>query len=184
MSTKATLEQIEQATKQVGISDELRRDLIAMLADMLTPVEEEKTPPVKKQWVIMVSDPAGRIPADFETVGWVLQIEENESVASTERRLVDAAHHFNTTKRGRVMPVQTIGEACEVVKAGMFREAGVWVKTKVPVFVLRTRNEIPDTPSVLGGERGDYGRNDTANVITRDGRKITASQMTEEIGER
>ena len=37
----------------------------------------------------------------------------------------------------------TVGEAIENIPAKFFREADVWVKTKTPVLVLRTDNEIP-----------------------------------------
>ena len=43
---------------------------------------EETAPPVKKQFVILVSDPDGRWPKhDF--AGWVLQIPESESPATS-----------------------------------------------------------------------------------------------------
>ena len=43
------------------------------------------------------------------------------------------------------MPVKTVGEAIENVPAKLFKESDVWVKTKTPVLVLRTDNEIPNT---------------------------------------
>lgn len=104
--------------------------------------EEDKPPPVKKQFVILISDPDAKLPKhDF--VGWVLQIPENESVATTTDRIFRSAYDFNTTKKGRLLPVKTIGEAIENVPAKAFKEADVWVKTKTPVLMLRTDNEIP-----------------------------------------
>ena len=104
--------------------------------------EEDKPPPVKKQFVILISDPDAKLPKhDF--VGWVLQIPENESVATTTDRIFRSAYDFNTTKKGRLLPVKTIGEAIENVPAKAFKEADVWVKTKTPVLVLKTDNEIP-----------------------------------------
>ena len=41
------------------------------------------------------------------------------------------------------MPVETIGEACEVVTAKLFKEQNIWIKTKVPVLVVTTANKIP-----------------------------------------
>lgn len=102
----------------------------------------EKPPSVKKQFVILVSDPEGRMPkTDF--VGWVLQIPDNESPATTQDRLFRSSYDFNTTKKGRLLPVKTVGEAIENVPAKFFKEADVWVKTKTPVLVLKTDNEIP-----------------------------------------
>jgi hypothetical protein len=39
--------------------------------------------------------------------------------------------------------VKTVGEAIESLPAKAFKEADVWVKTKTPVLMLRTDNEIP-----------------------------------------
>jgi len=104
--------------------------------------EEEKPPPVKKQWVIVVSDPEGKLPKN-DFVGWVVQIPENESVVTTLERVHRASYDFNASKKGRLLPVKTVGEALENVPAKYFKEADVFVKTKVPVLMLRTDNEIP-----------------------------------------
>lgn len=121
----------------------LRRVVEEMnLAVQPDPSAEETLPAVKKQFVILVSDPEGRLPKhDF--VGWVLQIPEAESVATTQDRINRAAYDFNTTKKGRLLPVKTVGEAIENVPAKAFKEVDVWVKTKTPVLMLRTDNEIP-----------------------------------------
>ena len=121
----------------------LRRVLEEMnLAVQPDPGEEEKPPAVKKQFAILVSDPEGRLPKhDF--VGWVLQLPENESVVTTLDRVVRSAYDFNTTKKGRLLPVKTVGEALENIPAKAFKEADVWVKTKTPVLMLRTDNQIP-----------------------------------------
>ena len=104
--------------------------------------DDDKPPPVKKQWVILVSDPDGKMPkTDF--VGWVLQIPESESPATTQDRLFRSTYDFNTTKKGQLLPAKTVGESIENVPAKFFKEADLWVKTKTPVLVLKTDNEIP-----------------------------------------
>jgi hypothetical protein len=104
--------------------------------------DEEKAPAVKKQFVVLVSDPRGALDtSDF--VAWVLQIPETESVATTQDRILRSAYDFNVTKKGRLLPVKTIGEALENVPSRFFKEADVWVKTKTPVLVLKTDNQIP-----------------------------------------
>ncbi len=104
--------------------------------------DDDKPPAVKKQFVILVSDPDGKMPKT-DLVGWVLQIPESESVATTPDRLFRSSYDFNTTKKGSLMPVKTVGEAIENVPAKFFKEADVWVKTKTPVLVIKTDNEIP-----------------------------------------
>ncbi|MEO6876078.1 MAG: hypothetical protein ABI222_14770, partial [Opitutaceae bacterium] len=73
----------------------LRRVIEEMnLAVQPDPGEEEKPPAVKKQYVIVVSDPEGKLPkVDF--TGWVLQIPENDSPATTPDRVFKAAYDFN-----------------------------------------------------------------------------------------
>lgn len=116
--------------------------------------DEEKPPAVKKQFVILLSDPDAKMPKhDF--VGWVLQIPENESVATTQERIFRGAYDFNASKKGRLLPVKTVGEALENVATKYFKEADLWVKTKTPVLVLKTDNEIPKGEKPSKDERDD-----------------------------
>jgi hypothetical protein len=120
----------------------LRRVIEEMNIAVQPDTGEEKPPAVKKQWVIVISDPEERLPkGDF--VGWVLQIPENESVVTTPDRVLRGVYDFNASKKGRLLPVKTIGEAFENVPAKHFKDADLWVKTKTPVLMLRTNNEIP-----------------------------------------
>jgi hypothetical protein len=82
------------------------------------------------------------LPKD-DFVGWVVQIPEDESPVTTQDRLFRGAYDFNASKRGRLLPVKTVGEAIENVPAKHFKEADLWVKTKTPVLILRTDNRIP-----------------------------------------
>lgn len=115
---------------------------MCVLAEAKAAQEDEKEPAVKKQFAVLVSDPEDRFPKhDF--AAWVLQIPENESVATTQERIFRAAYDFNATKKGRLLPVKSVGEALECVPAKHFKECDVWVKTKTPVLVLTTDNVIP-----------------------------------------
>ena len=121
----------------------LRRVMEEMnLAVQPDTLDDEKPPSLKKQFVILVSDPDSKFPkTDF--AGWVLQIPENESPATVEERIFRGAYDYNTTKKGRLYPAKTVGEALENIPAKHFKETEVWVKTKTPVLVLKTDNEIP-----------------------------------------
>ena len=114
-------------------------------------VIQEENPPaerVPKQFAILISDPEGNIPStDF--TGWVLQMPEEDSPAILEGQLHKAAYDFNQTPKGRRMPVKSIGEACEVVPARILKEHQLCVKTKEPVIILKTNNEIPMEPTGL-----------------------------------
>lgn len=143
-------EQVEPAT--------LRR-IVEKMNLAVQPEDGDKPPAVKKQFVVLVSDPDGYLdptrtgtglpPTDM--VAWVLQIPDNESVATTQDRILRSAYDYNASRKGQLMPVKTVGEAIENVPSKFFKEADVWVKTKTPVLVLRTDNEIPkEAPS--GGD--------------------------------
>jgi hypothetical protein len=103
----------------------------------------ESTPAVKKQFCVLVSDPDGVLPPLLDLVAWVVQIEESESPATVQERINRAAYDFNTTKRGRMLPCFKVGDALENIPAKHHKAAGLWVKTKTPVLVLKTSNEIP-----------------------------------------
>jgi hypothetical protein len=121
----------------------LRRVVEEMnLAAQPDPGEGDAKPPVKKQFIILVSDPNEKMPKNDFT-GWVLQIPEDESPASVQERLLKGAYDYNASKKGRLYPARTVGDAVENVPAKFFRDVELWVKTKTPVIVLRTDNEIP-----------------------------------------
>lgn len=102
---------------------------------------EEKPPSTKKQFVVLVSDPLSLINDDF--VAWVLQIPEEESPATVQDRINRASYDFNASRKGQLLPVKSVGESIENVPAKYFREADLWIKTKIPVLVIKTDNIIP-----------------------------------------
>ena len=107
--------------------------------------EEERAlrpPPVKKQFVMLMSDPEGVL-NQKDMVGWIAQIPEDDSIATTASRIHSAAYEYNATPKGARMPVETIGEACEVVSAKLFKEQNIWVKSKTPLLIVPVENKIP-----------------------------------------
>jgi hypothetical protein len=141
---KIDVSKVAEILKKNHIDPTLLRKVVEEmnLAVQPDPGDDEKPPAVKKQFVIVVSDPDGKMPKT-DLVGWVLQIPENESPATTPDRVFRSAYDFNTTKKGQLLPVKTVGEAIENVPAKFFKETDVWVKTKTPVLVMKTNNEIP-----------------------------------------
>ena len=140
---KIDVNKVAEILKKNQVDPKILRQIVEAM-NILAQAEsdEEKPPAVKKQWAILISDPEDRLPkTDF--AGWVLQIPEDESVATTQDRIFRAVYEFNTTKKGRLLPSKTVGEALENVPAKHFKETGVWVKSKTPVLMLKTDNEIP-----------------------------------------
>ena len=143
MSSKIEIDIVAQAMKSEAITPEQIRAVIEKLTALNTPDEDDKLPAVKKQFVVIVSDPSGIIPPLADFVAWVAQIPESESPATILDRINRAAYDYNTTKKGRLLPVKTHGEAIEAVPSKFLKECDVWVKTKTPVLVVKTDNEIP-----------------------------------------
>ena len=141
---KIDVNQVAEILKRNDIDPALLRQIVEEMNQAVEPeVDEEKPPAVKKQYSIVVSDPDNQLPEKAEFTGWVFQIPEDSSVTSTTERIHKAAYDFNTTKKGRMMPAKTIADAVENIPAKHFKEQQVWVKTKAPVFVIRSDNDIP-----------------------------------------
>jgi hypothetical protein len=140
---KIEVNKVAEILKKNQVDPKLLRQIVEEMNLLTQPeADDEKPPAVKKQFVFLLSDPDGKMPKqDF--VGWVLQIPESESVATTPDRIFRAVYDFNASKKGRLLPAKTIGEAMEHVPAKHFKEAEIWVKTKEPVLVVKTDNEIP-----------------------------------------
>lgn len=143
---KIALDKVAEAIKAEQVEpDKLRRIIERLnLEAQPEPGSAEDAPPAcKKQFAVLVSDPENRLSGVPDLVAWVLRIPENESVATVQDRIFRAAYDFNASKKGRLLPVKTVGEALENVATKYFKEADVWVNTKTPVLMLRTNNEIP-----------------------------------------
>lgn len=139
---------------QVLSDNQLEPDTITKLLKQIeeqaaAEAEAEKAnrePTVKKQFVIIVSDPRGTLP-DEDYVGWVAQIPEDDPVGDTMDRLIRASYEYNISKKGRKYPVKTVGEACEAVGARFLKEQNLAIKNKIPVSVIKTDNKIPEIES-------------------------------------
>jgi hypothetical protein len=149
---KIDVNKVAEILKNNEVDPKLLRQIVEEM-NLLTQAEanEEKPPAIKKQWAILISDPEGKLPEN-DFVGWILQLPEDDSVATTQERIFKGTYEYNATRKGRLNPAKTVGEALEYIPAKHFKEADLWVKSKVPVLMLRTDNEIPKDES--HGNRG------------------------------
>ena len=107
---KIDVNKVAEILKKNEISPAVLRRVMEELnlAAQPDPGEGEKPPPLKKQFVILISDPEEKLPkTDF--AGWVLQIPENESVVTTQERIFRASYDWNTTKKGGGSSLLTAG---------------------------------------------------------------------------
>lgn len=141
---KIEVSQVAEILKRHKLEPALLREIVQELNEVTQPGadDEIKPPAPKKQFVILLSDPQTKLPK-ADLVGWVVQIAENASPHSTTDRIFKAAYDYNASKRGRLLPVKSVGEALESTGAKYFKEAELWVKTKTPVAVVVTDNVLP-----------------------------------------
>jgi hypothetical protein len=141
---KIEVSQVAEILKRHKIDPSLLREIVEELNNATQPGNDEeiKPPAPKKQFVVLLSDPAGKL-SKADLVGWVVQIPEDASPHSTTDRIFKGAYDFNASKRGRLLPVKSVGEALESGSAKYFKEAELWVKTKLPVAVMVTDNVLP-----------------------------------------
>lgn len=158
---KIEVSQVAEILKKHKIEPELLREIVEAMNEITAPAANEdiKPPPPKKQFVVLLSDPQGRLPKQ-DLVGWVVQIPENASPHSTTDRIFKGAYDFNVSKRGRLLPVKSVGEALESASAKYFKDAELWVKTKLPVAVMVTDNILPKDEFKI--EKVDRRRKDEA----------------------
>lgn len=141
---KIEINQAADIIKKHKVAPEVIREIVEEMNEVTAPAADEdiKPPAPKKQHVILLSDPSGILPTK-DLTGWVVQIPENASPFSTVERILKGAYDFNASKKGRLLPVKTVGEALESASAKYFKEAELWVKTKLPVAVMVTDNVLP-----------------------------------------
>ncbi len=140
--SKIPIELVAAAMKQAHVDPAKLREVIELINSEIAAQEKdegEKQPAPKRQFVILT--PPTESPG-ADKIGWIIQIEESEHPMTAVDKIVNAASTFNTSKRGRMLPVKTVGEAIENVSAKIFKEHGVWIKTKLPVTVCSSSNTI------------------------------------------
>jgi hypothetical protein len=142
--SKIEISQAAEILKKHKIEPATLREIVEEMNEITAPAEgEDIAPPApKKQFVIVLSDPEGKLPKK-DLTGWVVLIPENASPFSTMDRVFKGAYDFNASKKGRMLPVKSIGEALESVGPKYFKESELWVRTKLPVAVVVTDNVLP-----------------------------------------
>jgi hypothetical protein len=141
---KIEVNQVAEILKKHKIEPVTLREVVEEMNEITAPAaDEDIAPPApKKQFVVLLSDMEGKLPKQ-DLTGWVVQIPEDASPYSTTDRIFKGAYDFNASKRGRMLPVKSIGEALESASAKYFKESELWVKTKLPVAVIVTDNVLP-----------------------------------------
>ena len=133
------LELLSNAT--VAVDEAAKTEEEAVDVSEETGNDEEGEPKPKQQFVILVSDTNGIINKDL--VGWVLQIPENDDVATVLDSIKSGAYNFNASKKGQKYPVSSIGQAIANVPNKFFKTNNLKIKTKEPIQIITTNNVLP-----------------------------------------
>lgn len=142
MSNKVNINLVAETLKRHKLEPAVLREIIEELNAAAKPETEtvDSGPKSKKEFVIL-ADSSG-------TTGWVLQISADSGQHTIIDRINRAAHDFNNSKAGRLLPVKTVAEALESVKRKFMKEADVLVKTRIPVSIIKTNNKLSEPPSI------------------------------------
>lgn len=149
MSDKIALTDVAQTLKTHKLEPSVVREILEELSQLASDAEADKAEPAprtKQQFVVVVADKERKLRAEALT-GWVVQIPEEAAPPSVIDRINEAAHAFNASKKGRLLPVKSIGEAFESVKRRFLKEAGITVKTKTPIYLIPTDNVLTEPPT-------------------------------------
>lgn len=142
MSNKVDLALVADVIKRHKIAPPEARSIIEELNALVAKEEAdkpEKAPRSKKQIVVLTTD---------GNLGWAVQLLEDAAPHSAADRIVQGAHAFNASKKGRLLPVKSLGEAFESVAPRFFKDAEAKVLTKLAVPILRVTNTLPEAPTV------------------------------------
>jgi hypothetical protein len=144
---KIQVSAVAEILKKHKLKPALLREIVEEMNALTLVSESDVQPPApKRQFVVILSDATGLISKRIDArnlVGWVVQIPENASPFSTMERVFKGAYDFNASKKGRLLPVKSVGEAIECASAKYFSEAELKVKTKLPVAIIVTDNVLP-----------------------------------------
>ncbi|KAF0093457.1 MAG: hypothetical protein E1N59_2858 [Puniceicoccaceae bacterium 5H] len=127
--------------------------IIGDIEEEMKLMEAEKPPVdrIKKQLVVIVYDQNGDLVGKDFTAS-VVKIPEDDSPLTAEELLHRATYDFNTTPKGRRLPIKTVAEACEALPKRIQKDYNISVLTKSPVLAIRTANDIPFDQIKKGGD--------------------------------
>lgn len=145
MSAKLTIDEVIAIVTRQRLSPPDQIALIKELKARAQTKEADKEPgePKAKNQLVILSDPSGQR-------GWVIQIPESASPASLVDRVNEAAHAFNASKKGHLLPVKSISEALSGISRKWFKNVDLTlVRTKEAVAIIPlAADKLSEPPSV------------------------------------
>ncbi|MFM8904247.1 MAG: hypothetical protein ACKOIB_03240 [Verrucomicrobiota bacterium] len=137
---KVDIEVVQRVLKENGVDVRLTAEILKQIRDAVAEDAVEREKPVKKQHLVLVSEPEEGLPNDL--VGWVVQLPADDDPRDVAGKIAEAASAFNATPKGERVPVQSFGDACQSLPAKALKERYVWIKTREPVRVIAVKNSL------------------------------------------
>lgn len=152
MANKLSEENIKLVCEELGIDPAVVETLIykAKKRDEEEKVPSEKGKKEKKEWVVVVNDPEGKIPDD--TSVWIIQksayIDEESGALlkwgdlDVDKRLKACAKAMRDNARlmKRLGSIDSLADIFEYAPGKTCKEEGVSIKTKEPVALVRVNS--------------------------------------------
>ena len=132
---KIEVSQVAEILKKHKIEPSLLREIVQEMNEVTAPAADEdlKPPAPKKQFVVLLSDPAGKLPRK-DLTGWVVQIPENASPYSTTDRVFKGAYENGYHLRN--FPEALGGAALGPIVAGYMFQADLGLDAVALVMAL------------------------------------------------
>jgi hypothetical protein len=135
--SKIDINKVAEILKKNQLDPALLRRVVEEMNLVVQPESDGPAAPKSKSQFVVLSPEGGK-------VAWVIQIEEDAAPAAAVARIKKAADEYNNSKKGRLYPVLTVGEALESVPRRFFKldDGKLLVKTKTPVEVVTVANKL------------------------------------------
>jgi hypothetical protein len=151
MTLDDTIFTVQESMRESGATSEL---IAAVVKTLRKTAAEEKASrdnapkKAKTQFVALKLRSEESTSANGDHLGWILQLEESASPVVAYHRVIAAANAFNSSKKGRRVPVKTLGQALENVPARFYKTTNptevTRVKTRVAVAIMTiASNDLP-----------------------------------------
>ena len=146
--SKVSIADVVATLKASKIEPAITRRIVEELnlkAAQATAAKEDNGPKAKTKIVLLASDPEGKL-AGLDIVGWAFQVEESMDVSLLPNRIKLAATAYNDSRKGRLYPVKTIGEAIQNLPKKFWKSEDpavrTTVKTKEATQLVITDNKL------------------------------------------
>lgn len=148
-TTKLSEENIKLVCEELGLEPTVVETIIykARQKDEQEKVPTEKTKREKKDWMVVINDPEGKVPDDLQV--WIIQKStyiEKESGALLKWGDLDVSARLKACTKSmkdnpklmkRLGSIDSLSDIFEFLPGKTGKEEGIMVKTKEPVALVR-----------------------------------------------